>query len=140
MAETNKISLLKKRYEIKDPDIVRKLQTDLKEFEAMVSTAESDFRLYLKKAMAELLLGYTEKAIESAKQSLLIHDTCHLGWFILGCAYFDNSDFSNARKAYENVLINNPSNANGPDDIWVVKDIFENLKLIELLESQERKL
>ena len=140
MTEINKISLSRKKYEIKDPDTVKKLQMDLKEYEVQLSSVKSDFHLYLKKAMTELFLGYAEKAIESAKQFLLIRDTCHLGWFILGCAYFDNNDFSNAKKAYENALANNPADANSPEDIRILNDIFENLKLIELLESQERKL
>jgi len=139
MTEINKTSLSKKKYEIKDLDIVKMLQTDLKEFEARVSSIKSDFHLYLKKAAAELLLGRSEKAIESAKQSLLIYDTCHFGWYILGCAYFDIRDFSNAQKAYENALINNPPNADRPEDIWILNDIFDSLELIELLETKERK-
>lgn len=134
MAEINKIPRIKKKYEIKDANIKEQLQTDLAEIKNKLSMTEPNSSLFLLKAMFELLLGLSESAIESSKQVLIINEASFMGWYFLGCAYLDENKISYAKTAYENALKN--SSTDEIDDT-LVKDIFDSLKLIAILENNQ---
>jgi hypothetical protein len=126
----------KKKYKIKDVSDRKILQRGLVMIENRLSSMKSNLDFLIHKALFELLLGMSEKTIESAKQVLTIDETSFLGWYYLGCGYLDENKIVYAKTAYENALRNTCADADEINEV-LVDDIFDSLKMIAILENNE---
>lgn len=139
MQRNNNTKQPKKKYKITDVSDRKILQRGLVMIENRLSSMKSNLDFSIHKAMFGLLLGMSEKTIESAKQVLTIDETSFLGWYFLGCGYLDENKIVYAKTAYENAL-ENRCTITIPDEIddVIVDDIFDSLKMIAILENNER--
>lgn len=128
-----------KIYELSDIHRKRQIRIDLKEMEGHYSSDHPDANLCVHKAIAELLLGLSNKAVESAKQAIAMDETSFMGWYILGCAYLDEHKFSYARGAYEKALEYITTKEEEIENCTATDDIFDNLELIANFENWKEK-
>lgn len=136
MEQVNRIPWLKKRYEIKDSTIRKELETDLVRVNEQLNKGMANFKLHLMKTAAELLLGLPEQAVESAKNALIIKTHSFIAWYLLGNGYLDTGHVHSAKTAYDIALKLYPHYSNNMlDEMWIVRDIYDSLQLIAVVEK-----
>lgn len=135
MKQVNKIPWLKKRFETKDPKMRKELQTDLPKIKERLNAGKCNFKLYIAKAAAELLLGMPEQAIESAKSALTINPDSFYGWYLLGNGYLVTGQVHSAKVTYDTALKLFPRHGDILGDMKLVRDIYDCLQIISILEN-----
>ena len=133
--KNNRLKQSQKKYEIDDINIRLEMKKDIKELNDNTALGACDFDLFVQKTMAELFLGLSAKAIESAQQALTLKDNSFYGWYLLGCAYLDEHQFTDAYKAYEKALNNFDKKNEKPSHLTALDDIIENLEVIGIFGS-----
>jgi tetratricopeptide (TPR) repeat protein len=133
MAQDENAKMSRRVYEVKNETYRKELELELREIETQLRTTKFKMFLYIEKAMKELMLGMAEKTIESAKQALLIDETSLLGWYILGCGYFDTGRYSHAKASYEKALtMEIDPKCDLPYD-RIIKDIMSNIRFLSAI-------
>ena len=133
MAQDENAKMSRKIYEVKDEVCRKKLESELREIETQLRTTKSKMFLYIEKAVKELMLGMTKKTIESAKRALFVDETSLLGWYILGCGYYDAGRYSLAKASYEKALAMEIDPECELLYDRIIKDILSNLQFLSVI-------